>query len=83
MKNFTLLITLAILFTACSTKSTTPLQCQNIQNEIDNLTKEKHRDLTAISIKALGGRYSYNGEEKYLNQKIKILELELSTCQKR
>ncbi len=75
---------LSFILTACSiTKSTTtPLKCQNIVNEIDNLKKEKYTDTTAkvASYVASQGRYAYGQEDKKLEQKIKVLELKLSEC---
>ena len=83
MKKISLFILVTILLTACSTKSTTTLyKCQNIQNEIDNLNKEKYSDLAAITTITLTGRYHTNGEEKHLDQRIQILKLELSECER-
>ena len=85
MKNINLVIILTLILTACSTKSTsTPNNCQNIQNEIDNLKKENYTDMTAFTIKAVTGRYTFGGEkEKYLDQKLQILELKLSDCKRK
>ena len=83
MKKISLLIISSILLTACSTKSTnTPNQCQNIENELDNISKEKYRDLAAITTKTLTGSYSYGEENKHLDQKIEILKLKLAECKR-
>jgi hypothetical protein len=60
-----------------------PAQCEAIQDEIDTLKKEKYTDAATLTIKTLTGSYPYGGEEKQLDQKIKILELKLNTCQRR
>lgn len=82
MKKTALFISTILLFTACSSKSTTtPLKCQNIQNEIDNLKNENYTDNTAKVVSYVtSGRYTYGQEDKKFDQRIKVLELKLSSC---
>jgi len=82
MKILTLVVTSILLITACSTKSsTTPIKCQNIQNEIDNLKKEKYTDTTSkVASYVVSGRYAYGHEGKKIDEKIKVLKMKLNEC---
>lgn len=82
MKKIALTISTILLLTACSSKSTsTPLKCQNIQNEIENLKNEKYTDSTSKVVSYVAsGRYAYGQEDKKFDQRIKVLELKLGEC---
>jgi uncharacterized protein YcfL len=83
MKKFILLVISLLLLTACSQKPTnTPFKCQNIKNEIDNLRNEKYKNVTATVVQTVTNGYPYGAEKQHLNQKIKVLELKLSDCER-
>ena len=83
MKLFTLLLSTVLFLISCSQKPiNTPLKCQNIKNEIDNLRNEKYMNVTATVVQAVTNGYPYGEEKQHLNQKIKVLELKLSDCER-
>ena len=57
------------------------VSCSEITEELKSLKKEKYSDMASTAAVALMGSYAYAQEKKELNEKIKVLEMQLSECQ--
>ena len=83
MKKITLLIILLIFVNGCSQKITSAnLKCQNIEREMLDLKQEKSLKLTAKVVNSIVNGYPYGQSTKEIEQKIKILSMELELCQR-
>ena len=80
MKYIYLILT-SIILSACSTKSTpVPTQCSSIESQIESLKNERCNNVTSQTVHVLAGTFAFKGTDEHLNEKIKLLELELNEC---
>lgn len=84
MKTTIFLSTMVIFFTACSSSAAhlTP-ECQKTNSELSQLKNEKYESLTAqLATKLQVYEYPFRDKEK-LDEKIKVLEMELAECKRK
>ncbi len=86
MKNIITLSLLLMLLAGCTT-TTKPTQsinhnssCQEIQEEIERLKKEKKNDLVNTTEMVIMGVYGYGNKDKKIDEKIKVLKMRLLEC---
>jgi len=84
MNKIILVSSLIILVNGCSQKTTSvKKECQDIERKMLNLKQEKNINLTAKIANTVTTGYPYGKSSKELEQKIKVLSMELDACKKR
>ena len=74
-------IIFVLSFLGCSDKSiSNKPKCQKINSELTKLKQEKRLNFAGKMSTLVINGYPYGKDEKSLNQRIKILEMELSSC---
>jgi len=83
MKKTTLVAIFLIFISGCSQKITSVNEeCQKIEHKLLDLKQEKTLNLTAKVLHTLSDGYPYGQSSKKLEQRIKILNMELESCQR-
>ena len=83
MKKIVLLMTLIIFVNGCSQKTVSAnSKCQVIERKLLDLKQEKSLNFTAKVASTLANGYPYGKSSKKLEQRIKILTMELESCQR-
>jgi len=59
------------------------LKCKSIERKILQLEEEKELGYIAKVVTALAGSYAYGVDSKEIKQKIKVLKMELDSCNRR
>ena len=83
MKKPTILITLLMIMNGCSQKVTSlKKECQAIERKMLDLKQEKSLNLTAKVLNTVAHGYPYGQSSKGIEQRIKVLSMELETCKR-
>ena len=81
MNKIIILTTLLVIITGCSQKTTSvKKECQEIERKMLDLKQEKSLNLTAKVVNAVANGYPYGKSTKELEQRIKVLNMELEAC---
>ena len=79
--NKIIFVGMVFLLNSCSQKITSTLkECQNIERKMLDLKQEKSLNLTAKVVNAVANGYPYGKSTKELEQRIKVLNMELEAC---
>ena len=82
MKNKIFLIIGMVLFLGCSQKTETiKYKCQPLKNKLDSLKSKSRIKQGTVVASVLLSTYPYDTKDKHLDEKIKILEMQLIECQ--
>ena len=83
MNKIIILTTLLVIITGCSQKTTSlKKECQEIERKMLDLKQEKSLNLTAKVVNTIGNGYPYGQSSKEIEQRIKVLNMELESCHK-
>ena len=83
MNKITTLIALLITINGCSQKTTSlTKECQEIERKMLDLKQEKSLNLTAKVANTVANGYPYGQSSKGIEQRIKVLSMELESCQR-
>ncbi len=84
MNKIIILTILAVLSTGCSQKTTSiKKECQEIERKMLDLKQEKSLNLTAKVVNIVVNGYPYGKSSKSIDQRIKVLNMELESCQRK
>jgi PBP1b-binding outer membrane lipoprotein LpoB len=84
MNKVTRLVMVVFLLSGCSQKvRSVNTECQDIEREMLELMQKKNLNLTAKVVSVMANGYPYGQSSKVLEQKIKVLNMKLQSCQKR
>ena len=83
MNKLTTLIVLLITINGCSQKTTSlTKECQEIERKMLDLKQEKSLNFTAKVANTVANGYPYGQSSKVIEQRIKVLSMELESCQR-
>jgi len=81
MDKLTILMIFLVIVTGCSQKTTSiKKECQEIERKMLDLKQGKNLNLTAKIVNTVANGYPYGKSSKELEQRIKVLNMELESC---
>jgi len=83
MNKIIMLMSLLVIVIGCSQKTTSlKKECQEIERKMLDLKQEKSLNLTAKVANTVANGYPYGQSSKVIEQRIKVLSMELEACQR-